>query len=256
MERVSALIVDDERLARKRIRRFLCAEPGMEVIAECENGPQAAAFLQERRPDILFLDIQMPGLDGFGVVQSLNSGVRPMIIFVTAFDDYAVRAFEVHAFDYLLKPFDRKRFQETLQRAKSQLERLRGGDMGERLAALMENLREPKRAVDRIAIRSGGHVFFVRTRDIDWIEAADNYVCLHCGPDTHILRETMNALETRLDGDTFLRVHRSTIVNVDRIKELQPWFRGDYRILLQNGMELTMSRSYRDRLQNTLLKVK
>ena len=254
MERISALIVDDERLSRKRIRRLLTAEADIDVLGECASGQEAIEFIAQRAPDVLFLDVQMPGMDGFAMLDSLDPGRVPIIVFVTAYDEYAVRAFEVHAFDYLLKPFDRKRFKECLQRVCSQVGRLRGGEANERLYALVETLSARRRDLDRIAIRTAGHVVFAKTQDIDWIEAADNYVCLHCGADTHILRETMNTLETRLDKDRFLRIHRSTIVNVDRIKELQPWFRGDYLVLLQDGTQLTLSRNYREKLQNALLK--
>ncbi len=255
MDKISALIVDDERLSRKRIRRLLTVEPDIDIIGECANGEEAVAFLQERLPDLLFIDIQMPGLDGFAVLGSIASERIPLIVFVTAFDEHALRAFEVHAFDYLLKPFDRRRFQLTVQRGREQLRRLRNDNTQDRLFALLESLGQRRGASDRIAIKTAGHVVFVKTDEICWVEAADNYVCLHCGPETHILRETMNALEGRLDSAKFLRVHRSTIVNVDRIKELQPWFRGDYLLVLQDGTQLTLSRTYREKLQHTLLRV-
>jgi two-component system LytT family response regulator len=254
MDRISALIVDDERLSRKRIRRLLSGEQDIDVLGECENGQQAVAAIQQRRPDLIFLDIQMPLMNGFEVLHAIESERVPLVVFVTAYDDYAVKAFEVHAFDYLLKPFDRIRFSETVQRARTQLQQLQGGDLSQRLLSLLESLSGRRRGADRIAIKNGGHVVFVKTQSVDWVEAADNYVCLHCGAETHTLRETMNALETRLDPNRFLRIHRSAIVNVDRIKELQPWFRGDYLVLLQDGTQLTLSRSYRERLKNTLLK--
>lgn len=254
MDRISALIVDDERLSRQRIRRLLNVEQDVEVIGECANGDEALRFLNERTPDLLFIDIQMPGQDGFSVLANMNKESAPIVIFVTAFDEHALKAFEVHAFDYLLKPFDRRRFQLTVQRARDQLRRLRGDNTQDRLMALLEGLGTRRVGSDRLAIKTSGHVVFVKTEDVSWIEAADNYVCLHCGPETHILRETMNALEARLDSSRFLRVHRSTIVNVDRIKELQPWFRGDYLLVLQDGTQLTLSRTYREKLQHTLLK--
>ena len=254
MDKISVLIVDDERLSRKRIRRLLTVEQDIEVIGECVNGPDAIASINRRKPDVLFLDVQMPQMDGFAVMQAISSASIPITVFVTAYDEYAVKAFEVHAFDYLLKPFDRKRFQETMQRARAQLQHLQNGELNQRLFALLESLNGRRRSADRIAVKTGGHVVFVKTQSIDWIEAADNYVCLHCGAETHSLRETMNAFESRLDSSRFLRIHRSTIVNIDRIKELQPWFRGDYLVLLHDGTKLTLSRSYRDRLKNTLLK--
>jgi two-component system, LytTR family, response regulator len=254
MHKASILIVDDERLSRKRMRRLLAVEEDLEVIGECANGQEAITAINQRRPDVLFLDIQMPQMDGFEVLQAVSFARVPIVIFVTAYDEYAVRAFDVHAFDYLLKPFDRKRFQETIQRARAQLQQLQNGDLNQRLFALLESLNGRRRMADRIAVKTGGHVVFVKTQNIDWIEAADNYVCLHCGAETHALRETMNSLEGRLDNSRFLRIHRSTIVNVDRIKELQPWFRGDYLVLLHDGTQLTLSRNYRERLKTALLK--
>lgn len=254
MDRISALIVDDERLSRQRIRRLLSVEPDVDIVGECANGEEAVAFLKDKPPDVLFIDIQMPGQDGFSVLASLDPGAVPIIVFVTAFDEHALKAFEVQAFDYLLKPFDRRRFQSTMQRIREQLRRVRTDNTQDRLMSLLEGLGQRKSGADRIAIKTAGHVVFIKTDDVSWIEAADNYVCLHCGSETHILRETMNALEARLDSSKFLRIHRSTIVNVDRIKELQPWFRGDYLLVLQNGTQLTLSRTYREKLQNTLLK--
>ena len=256
MDRISALIVDDEHLSRKRIRRLLSVEQDIDVLGECTDGAEALRFLREQSPDLLFLDIQMPGVDGFGVVEGMPKEHAPIVVFVTAFDEYALKAFEVHAFDYLLKPFDRKRFHETVQRVRAQVGRVRGGDVSQKLYALIQDMNiKQQRTTDRIAVRSSGHVVFVKTADVDWIEAADNYVCLHSGQDNHLLRETMNAIETRLDRDKFLRIHRSTIVNLDRIKELQPWFRGDYLVILQDGTQLTLSRGYREKLQNTPLRV-
>jgi two-component system LytT family response regulator len=253
MRRISALIVDDERLSRKRIRRLLAEASDIDVAGECGNGQEAVKAIEELRPDLLFLDIQMPGLDGFGVLQAIGRERQPMVIFITAYDDYAVRAFDVHAFDYLLKPFDRKRFEDALARARAQMERSEGGELSQRLLALMQTLEARRGRPERIAVKSGGNVVFVKLGGVDWIEAADNYVCLHCGPDVHTLRETMNALEGRLDPGRFVRIHRSTIVNVDRIKSLQPWFRGDWAVLLQDGTQLTLSRSYREKLKGSLL---
>jgi two-component system LytT family response regulator len=238
---ISVLIVDDERLSRERIRRLLATEQDVDILGECSNGPEAVARMGEQHPDLLFLDVHMPGLDGFNVMDTIVAKSVPLVVFVTAFDTYALRAFDVHAFDYLLKPFDQTRFREMMQRARAQLERMRTGETN------------PRRGVARLAVRTPGHVAIVRTEEIDWIEAADNYVCIHCGAETHVLRETMNMIEARLSDTQFQRVHRSTIVNVDRIKELQPWFRGDYRILLRNGTQLTLSRKYREKLESTLL---
>jgi two-component system, LytTR family, response regulator len=252
MRSYKVLIVDDERLSRQRIRRLLAYEPEFEVIGECENGAEAVRSLAEVHPQILFLDVQMPELDGFEVVRALEAA-HPLIIFTSAFDEYALRAFDVHAFDYLLKPFDRKRFRESLRRAKVQLDRELSGNSDERIYALFENFANQRRSPDRVAVRTNGRVVFVKVDEIDWIEASDNYVCLHCGKDTHVLRETMSQAESRLDPSRFLRVHRSAIVNLDRIRELQPWFRGDYRVILRDGTELTLTKSHREKLENRLL---
>ncbi|HEY3826701.1 MAG TPA: LytTR family DNA-binding domain-containing protein [Bryobacteraceae bacterium] len=256
MPRFKVLIVDDERLSRQRIRRLLASESECEIAGECENGSDAVRALGRGRPDILFLDVQMPELDGFEVVQAIaeqRERPRPLIIFTSAFDEYALRAFEVHAFDYLLKPFDRKRFRDSLQRAKTQLTRDRSESPDDRLAALLEHFANGRKMPDRVAVRNNGRVVFVKVDEIDWIEASDNYVCLHCGEETHVLRETMSQLEARLDPARFLRVHRSAIVNLDSIKELQPWFRGDYRVILRDGTELTLTRSHREKLEARLL---
>jgi two-component system LytT family response regulator len=194
----------------------------------------------------------MPELDGFEVIKALEA-THPLVIFTSAFDEYALRAFEVHAFDYLLKPFDRKRFRESLRRAKVQLARELSEAPDDRLYALFEQFTNGRRSPDRVAIRTNGRVVFVKVEDIDWIEASDNYVCLHCGKDTHVLRETMSQAESRLDPARFLRVHRSAIVNLDRIRELQPWFRGDYRVILRDGTELTLTKSHREKLESRLL---
>ncbi len=254
MPPINALIADDERLARNRIRRLLALDPDIEVAGECESGTEAVEAMRRDMPHLLFLDIQMPGLDGFGVLDALDRERFPVVVFVTAYDAYALKAFEVHAFDYLLKPFDRKRFHEVLKRAKKQVTLLRSGETNVRLLELIENLDTQRPNASRIAIRSGGHVTLVKIESIDWVEAADNYVCLHCGPETHIVRETMNSFERRLDPHRFLRIHRSTIVNLDQIKEMQPWFRGDYQVILHGGSKLTLSRSYREKLRGILLK--
>ncbi|HXE62797.1 MAG TPA: LytTR family DNA-binding domain-containing protein [Bryobacteraceae bacterium] len=252
MQRFKVLIVDDERLSRQRLRRLLALEPECDVVGECENGNEALQALSRERPDIIFLDVQMPELDGFDVVRAIENS-RPLVIFISAFDEHALRAFEVHAFDYLLKPFDRRRFRESLNRAKNHLARDRSESSDDRLRAMFENFTTNRRAPDRIAVRTNGRVVFVKIDDVDWIEASDNYVCLHCGKDTHVLRETMGQIESRLDPARFLRVHRSAIVNLDRIKELQPWFRGDYRVVLRDGTELTLTKSHREKLESRLL---
>lgn len=248
------LIVDDERIARNRLRALLEMEPGVEIAGECSNGRDAIDALEREQIDVVFIDIQMPGADGIRVIRSLPPERIPLVVFVTAYDKYALEAFELRAFDYLLKPFDNDRFQRTVANLRTELSRSRPSEL-QKLSTLIETL-EPRPKQERIAIRNKGHVTFLRTETVDWIEAADNYVCLHCGAITHVMRETMNALESKLDPGRFVRIHRSTIVNADRIRELQPWFRGDYRVILQDGTALTLSRSYRQAVEERLLGAK
>jgi two-component system LytT family response regulator len=256
MSNFEVMIVDDERLSRRRIRRLLTLDPECAVTHECANGAEALQALKESSPDILFLDVHMPEVDGFGVAQALKDRA-PLIVFTSAWDDQALRAFEVHAFDYLLKPFDGRRFLESLRRAKARIARDRSGAADGRLFELFENLansfEKTRRTPDRIAVRNNGRVVFVRLDDIDWMEASDNYVCLHTGRETHVVRQTMSELESQLDPTKFLRVHRSAIVNLDRIRELQPWFRGDYKVILRDGTELTLTKNHREKLEAQLL---
>jgi len=252
MPNFRVLIVDDEPISRRRLRRLLALEPECDLVGECENGREAVQVLERQPVDVLFLDVQMPEMDGFGVVQAISRS-HPLIIFTSAYDEYALKAFEVHAFDYLLKPFDRKRFRESVQRARRQLEQAKPAMTDNRILTLFESLAGARHAPDRIAIRNNGRVIFLKLSNIDWIEAADNYVCLHAGRETHILRETMSELEARLDPARFIRVHRSAIVNLDCIKELQPWFRGDYKVMLNDGTELTLTKTHREKLEARLL---
>lgn len=248
--KIRTLIVDDELLGRERVRQLLLPEPEIEIIGECTNGREAVAVIQEKRPDLIFLDVQMPELDGFGVLQGIGGGgPLPVIVFVTAHDKFALRAFEFHAVDYLLKPFDRSRFQAALQRALDQVKQRQGGTLDQRLSNLLAELKAPVKPPERLAVKSSGRVVFVRIEDIDWIEAADNYVDLHVGKQSHLLREKMSVLETRLPPEKFVRISRSTIVNVERLKELQPLYHGTYAVILQDGTKLTLSRNYRDKLE-------
>jgi two-component system, LytTR family, response regulator len=249
---IRTVIVDDEPLARTRIRSLLEREPDVVIVGECADGRQAVNDLRQLEPDLVFLDVQMPALDGFDVLEALDNERLPAVIFVTAHDRYALRAFEVHALDYLLKPFDRERFQKALERVRNQLEHAETAASRQRLLALLEDVQAARKPLQRVVIKSEGRVFFVRVEDIDWIEAAGNYLRLHVGRETHLLRETMNGLEGRLDPAQFVRIHRSTMVQFDRIRELQPWFHGDYRVLLRDGTELTLSRGYRQKLQELL----
>jgi|SRR5882724_11912744 len=249
---IRVLIADDEPLARERIRTLLEPESDIDVIGECSNGLQAVSAIDELKPDLVFLDVQMPEMSGFEVLETIATNDLPVVIFVTAFDQFALKAFEVHALDYLLKPFDRDRFQKALNRAKVQVAHERGGDLSQRLIALIKDIKPSQKYTERLVIKSSGRVFFLRVDEIDWIESSGNYLRLHVGTEDHLLRDTMNNVETKLDPEKFYRIHRSTIVNVERIKELQPWFRGDYMVILRDGTQLTLSRTYRDKLQGVL----
>lgn len=252
MTKIRAMVVDDEAMARERVVGMLRQEQDIELIGECSDGQQAIDAINTQHPDLVFLDVQMPACDAFGVIEKVGADRMPAVVFVTAYDEYALRAFEVHAIDYLLKPFGRERFQQTLQHARAHLERRRAGDLGKRLMALVQDIKPEPQKLDRLVVKSGGRVFFLRTEDIVWIEAAGNYVRLHLNEDSHLFRETMNGIEARLDPRRFVRIHRSRIVNSDRIKELQPWFNGEYVVVLQNGTRLTLSRGYREKLQERL----
>ena len=244
------LIVDDEPLARERIRTLLRDEPDIELIGECADGKEAVSAIQGKNSELLFLDVQMPEMDGFAVLEAVGPERVPAVVFVTAYDRYALRAFDVHALDYLLKPFDRERFHKALERARAQVgER---GKLGDRLLALLKDIKEEPKRPERFVIKSAGRVFFLRADEIDWVEAAGNYVQLHVGSITHLMRETMGGLEARLDPEKFVRIHRSAIVQVDRLKEMRPAFHGDYIVILQDGTRLNLSRSYREKLQALL----
>jgi two-component system LytT family response regulator len=246
------IIADDEPLARARLRMLLAEESWVDLIAECSDGPSTITSIEKFRPDLVFLDVQMPGGSGFDVIQSVGAGRMPFVIFVTAFDRYALRAFDVHALDYLLKPFDRDRFRDALTRARERIERSSNGDLERRLLAIVNDLKPAPQPLERFVIKSGGRVFFLRAEDIEWIEAAGNYVKLHVGAETHVFRETMNSLEARLNPSVFFRIHRSHIVNIERVRELQPWFNGEYVVFLTSGARLTLSRGYREKLQDRI----
>lgn len=246
--KVRTLIVDDESLARDRLRHLLQSHPEIEIAGECADGRAAVEAIHKLSPDVVFLDVQMPELDGFGVLESIADKPMPLIVFVTAHDKFALRAFEVHAVDYLLKPFDRERFEAALRHALEQVQNRTGLNPSERQAGLLADLNSASKAPQRLAVKSGGHIVWVGLDEIDWIESADNYVELHTGPKSHLLRETLNALETRLPKDKFVRISRSAMVNPQRIKELHRMVYGGYEILLQNGARLMLSRRYRDKL--------
>jgi two-component system, LytTR family, response regulator len=254
VEKIRALIVDDEPLAREGIHMRLKQAPDVDVIGECGNGREAVALIRREVPDLVFLDIQMPRMDGFGVIEAIGVKRMPQVIFVTAYDEHALRAFEVSALDYLLKPIDGARFIEALERARN---RIRGNNLeaiSERLQQMMVSLKAGRTYLERLSIKSGksGRIIFLDVGEIDWIEAADNYVQVHAGRESHLLHATMNSLESKLDPDKFLRVHRSAIVNLGRIKELHPLFHGEYQIILRDGAQLTSGRGYRENLQKLL----
>jgi two-component system LytT family response regulator len=244
------MIVDDERIARQGIRLWLDVNPAIDVVAECGDGLSAVTAIRELAPELVFLDVQMPGLDGFGVIEAVGPEVMPTTVFVTAYDQHAIRAFEAHAIDYLLKPFDDARFAQALKHARRQIDLMRRGEMGEQLRSLIREVSD--KFLKRLVIKAPGRVYFVSVTDVDWIEAADNYVQVHTGRDVHLLRETVNALETRLDPDQFVRIRRSTIVNVARIKELRPQLSGEYTVVLVGGTSLTSSRRFRGKLSRLL----
>src|ERR1051325_8758219 len=230
---IRVLIVDDERLARERIRDMLAADSRIEILNECVNGEQAIEVIQQLAPDLVFLDVEMPGKDGFAVLEAINPDRLPAIIFVTAYDQYAVRAFEFHALDYLLKPFDQERFDKAVNRAVANIQNDKSENLTARILQTLEEMKARPVHLERLVIKMNGHVFFVKTDEIDWLEAEGNYVRLHAGKESYLLRDTITALESQLDPRKFVRVHRSAIVNIDRIQELQPWFHGEYRIILR-----------------------
>ncbi|HJQ39248.1 MAG TPA: LytTR family DNA-binding domain-containing protein [Thermoanaerobaculia bacterium] len=236
-------IVDDEPPARKTIRLLARRDPDIAVVAECRNGEEALDAVREQKPDILFLDIQMPRLDGFDVLELLGEDAPPAIVFVTAYDQYAIRAFEVHAVDYLLKPFTDERFDKALARAKD----LVGHGMRDKLARLTTAHRA---FTQRFMVRTAGRIVFLKAQEVDWIEAADYYARLHAGANSYLIRESMNDLEATLDPAAFVRIHRSTIVNLDRVREMRPLFRGELVVVLGDGTQLRMSRSRRDELES------
>jgi two-component system LytT family response regulator len=248
------VVADDEPIGRHRLVRLLQAEPDTEVVAACGDGEEAVVAIREHSPDVVLLDIQMPRLDGFEVVAALGEAHQPAVIFVTAHDQYALRAFEVHAFDYLLKPVDGDRLREAMERSISAAGRPPQASTTRRMLFLLEelNARDRARGRDRIVVRTPERAIFLRTETVDWIEAAGKFVHLHVGRTVHALRESMAELEQELDSARFLRISRSAIVNLDRIQEVQPWFQGDYVLILTDGTRLTSTRGYRDNMRKLL----
>jgi two-component system LytT family response regulator len=258
-EKIRTLIVDDEPLARRNLRLLLEKDPQIEVVDECRNGREAVKAIHALSPDLIFLDIQMPEMDGFDVLEHVGPDQIQAIIFVTAFDQYALKAFDVHALDYLLKPFDDERFAHALRRAKAQIEAREINRLSKRLLALLDE-RESQRAssshrrdyLTRLMIKVSGRVVLLKVDEIDFIEADGNYAKLHVGRKAHLLREKMHDLEQRLDPARFVRIHRSVIVNLDRIKEMHPHFNGDYIVVLDDGRQLRLSRTRRENLEARL----
>jgi two-component system, LytTR family, response regulator len=261
---IGVAIVDDEPPARGRMRTALSRMSAVEIVAECGDGLEAVAAIREHRPDLVLLDVQMPGLDGFGVLERVGPEEMPFVVFVTAYDRFALRAFEVHAVDYVLKPFDRERLQDAVSRVVEQIRMRRVGEAGARIAALLADLpaqpAEPRAArpngspapATRILVPEGQGLGFVETERVDWLEAAGNYVRLHVGTRTHLVRATLAGLLQSLDPARFVRIHRSRIVNLDRVKEVQPWVGGDYVAILKDGRRLRVSRTFRDDLLKPL----
>lgn len=246
------LLIDDEPLSRQKMRHFLNGEPDIEVVGECEDGPTAIEDILRLRPDLVFLDVQMPGTDGFAVLEAVRGEYLPEVVFVTAYDSYALKAFDVHALDYLLKPFDRERFARSLGRARAAFAERGDGQLGARLVALLDRLEAPRRFLNRFVVKMGGRVYFLRAGDVDWLEAEGNYIVLHTGKEKHLIRETMVRLESRLDPTQFVRIHRSAIANVERVKEVRSALDGEQVLVLEDGTRLPVSRGYRDALQRLL----
>ncbi len=255
------VIVDDEHIARQRMRRLLESEAALTIVAECATGVEAVAAVKQLMPDLLLLDVQMPELDGFAVVEALSPDTMPLVIFVTAHNAHAIRAFDVHAVDYVLKPIVAERLHTALERARKHHGITRAAERHEQLRQFLGSLdgsatrsvTSTTEGLDRILVREDGRMLFVKTADIDWIEAYANYVKIHAGSAVHLMRETMASMEKMLPHGKFARIHRSTIVNLDRVVEMKPWMSGDYDVLLSTGARLKLSRSYRNRIEHRFM---
>lgn len=250
--KIRTLIIDDEILARKLIKKLLGRYPEFEIVGECADGSEAVTTILRAVPDLVFLDVQMPELGGFEVLERIASEQLPVVIFVTAYDKFALRAFEAHALDYLLKPIDEDRFDETVGRVKTYLRGRQVGATQDRLMDLIQDLSERGQTISRLAVKATGRVVFLRVEEIDWIAASGNYLDLHVGKECYLLRGRVNELEKKLDPARFFRIHRSTIVNLDRVKEFLPLFKGEGLVLLKDGSRLAASRSYSQKLQQFL----
>jgi two-component system, LytTR family, response regulator len=251
---IRTVIADDENLARQKLRILLAAEPGIHIVAECKNGQETLDALQAYRPDMLMLDVQMPDVDGFELLKRVSAEQMPIVIFTTAYDQYAIRAFEAHALDYLLKPFDRERLHRAIERARTELLKSSDPEFTKRLLALLTDAKPASRTDQRLVIKAAGRVVFLDVEEIEWIEAAANYVRLYAGKESYLLRGSIGRIAERLDPTQFVRIHRSTIVNVRNIRELQPCNSGEFMVILRNGKELSGSRGYRSMLQSLIEK--
>ena len=247
--KIRTVVVDDEPLARKRLDKLLQEDEEIEVLKFCANGQEAINAIENENPDLLFLDIQMPEINGFEVLQNIEQDKVPLVIFVTAYDEYAIKAFDVHALDYIMKPFKRERFHESLKRAKNTIKRDDKAEISGKIEHLLDYLDDSGGPLSRILVKSSGRYFFLKAADIDWIESSGNYVRIHSGGKNYLIRETMKNMEKKLDSDTFFRIHRSTIINVEKVKELEQWFHGDYQVIMYNDHKLTMSRNYKEILE-------
>lgn len=248
--KIRTLIVDDMPLSRQRTRRYLAGVADVEIVGECDDGEQALDAVETLAPDLLLLDVQMPGMTGLSLLEKIPSGRRPAVVFVTAFDEFAVPAFAAHAVDFLLKPFDRERVSKVMDRVRAFLAEKPAASR-QAAADITPNFEAPV-YLNRVAVKSVGRTVFVSIRSVDWLETAGNYVCLHAGKATHVVRETMNQIESQLDPAKFVRIHRSTMVRIEAIREIQPMFNGDRMVILRDGTKLAMSRSYRDKVRTAL----
>ena len=243
---IRTVIVDDEPWARSRISALLATEPDFSIASECANVEQAVESISTEAPDLVFLDVQLRDRTGFDVIDAIGADAMPLVVFVTAYDTYTLQAFDVHALDYLLKPFDETRLQVSLNRARKRLQSPASDQAA--LRSLLATMRSERRYLERLAVTQRDGLIFVRTADVDWLEASGNYVTIHVGRDRYLVRETLNAMESRLDPRQFMRLHRSTIVNIDRLRQLSPWVRGEQAAVLADGTQLTVGRAYRGRL--------
>jgi two-component system LytT family response regulator len=247
---IRTIIVDDEPWARAKIASLLSTERDFEIVRSCSNADEAIAAIATAAPQLVFLDVQLPGIDGFGVIEAIGAEAMPLVVFATAYDEHAIRAFDAQALDYLLKPFDEPRFRRTLERVRRELQ----SDSSERTAlrGVLDALPPGRRYLQRIVVKTSGRVVFLKVRDIDWLEGSGNYVSLHVQKDSYLLRDSLNALEKKLDPEQFIRLHRSAIVNVERIRQITPWSRGEQAAVLTDGTSLTIGRAFRARLSALL----